>query len=105
MNDLRKYVNEGNVKVLDMFVIHNKYRSDKCGCKITIPTKDIDVLLNDKFWPEGISCRMWEDRRRDRRTANRQWQRRNDNESYDTNEYDYDYESGRYDDYEYEREY
>ena len=62
--EVRAYIHNKNNRVLDVYVIFNKYRRDRCGCKIKIPTQNADVLLDDRFWPEGISCRLWEERAR-----------------------------------------
>ena len=102
-NDVRSYVNSKDIKVLDAFVILNKYRSDKCGCKLTIPTKDIDLLLDDSFWPHGICCRMWEDRSKNQNNPRRRYEnnrtgaisfRENRDDEYDAHGHDYEYERG-----------
>ena len=104
-NDVRRYVCDGNVKVLDCFVIFNKYRSDKCGCKITIPTKDIDILMSEVFWPHGISCRIWEERTkpgfRGQKRFQSNWQRSETRHAHDEGDYNRDYERDNYEDYDY----
>ena len=66
-NDVRKYICDGHAKVLDIHAVFNRFRKDRCGCKITVPVSDIDMLLEQSFWPRGITCREWEERPRRRR--------------------------------------
>ena len=31
--------------------------------KVTLYKDDLSELLNDSFWPVGVSCRIWKDRK------------------------------------------
>ena len=109
-DDVKTYVKSGNVRILDAFIISNKFRADKCGCKVTIATRDIDVLLDVNFWPEGIKCRVWEDRKKHKSNDYRhkkQWHRQPYDIDYDDNYDDYNQDYHEYDDAdeEYDRSY
>ena len=62
-NDIREYMKEQNVSVLNSYVIFNKFRRDRCGVKIEVPLKFVNQLKQEHFWPRGITCRQWEQRR------------------------------------------
>ena len=106
MQEVRNYiVGENNIKLLDTFIIFNKFRKDRCGAKITIPTKDIDSPLASDFWPRGISCRVWEDRRQKQtRSDGRSFKPRHQNSDEREPQYDNDC-YGRDAEYDYERRY
>ena len=106
MQEVRNYiVGENNIKLLDTFIIFNKFRKDRCGAKITIPTKDTDGPLASDFWPRGISCRVWEDRRQKQtRSDGRSFKPRHQNSDEREPQYDNDC-YGRDAEYDYERRY
>ena len=106
-DDVRQHVTQMQIKVIDAHVLFNKFRQDRCGCKITVPTRDIDIVLADDFWPQGISCRLWEERKRNRQSQFRdQWSdhHTDDHRAYRNND-GYGYDNEQRDDYEYSRAY
>lgn len=50
---------KGDVKVLNVWVVKNRYREDMVGCKITVPIDQYEKALEGRFWPENIKSRRW----------------------------------------------
>lgn len=54
------------IRVMNAYVIHNRVCTDMVGCKITVPESQVERAMLPDFWAKNITCRIWEQRRRQR---------------------------------------
>ena len=63
---VKDYAEHGGIRVMSAKVIKNRFCQDVVGCKVFIPEKQIRLACSPSFWPDPVSCRVWEDRVRNR---------------------------------------
>ena len=56
---VKRYCQKGEVRVMDARTITNRVCKDTVGCKIRVPLRQVDDVLQDRFWPIEVSCRKW----------------------------------------------
>ena len=61
MNMVKNHANEKNMRIMSMKVMRYKSVQDVVGCRIVVPEAMEYKLTSSYFWPEGVSCRRWED--------------------------------------------
>ena len=59
-----RYCQKVGVRVMDARTITNKVCKDTVGCKIRIPLRYAEDVLQDRFWPNEVTCRKWAQRPR-----------------------------------------
>lgn len=62
---LKRYVKakRNQVRLISIYVVHNRFCEDTVGCKLTVPARFKDTLLDAEFWPDDVECREWSTRR------------------------------------------
>jgi len=68
--DIRKYAVGAGFRVMYAEVIHNRYCQDVIGCKIWIPLSQVEDAMEYGVWPDGITCRMWAQKRNNQENSN-----------------------------------
>ena len=67
----------GGLRTMSERIIRNRFCTDVVGCKINIPESQVRLACSPSFWPEVVSCRIWENRpRRQNGRYNQQSQKR-----------------------------
>ena len=56
---IRNYCSEGDVKVMRVHVVYNKYNDYVVGCRLTVPMSNKERIIRDTFWPTNVVCREW----------------------------------------------
>ncbi len=51
------------IRIIRPRVIRNKHYDDIVGCKITAPLSHSQKALEDRNWPDNITCRKWTENR------------------------------------------
>ena len=75
---VRSYCQKNGVRVMYARTIRNRYCEDSVGYKLTVPMRQYDDVIADRFWPDEVSCRKLEQKgsnteaRTDFRGADRQ---------------------------------
>ncbi len=64
---VRAHGMSNNLRVITAHVVHNRVCPDIVGCKITVPLSQVGDAMVAGLWAEDITCRKWENRRRDTR--------------------------------------
>lgn len=60
IDSIKAYASVNGLKVMHASVVYNYYCDTSVGCKISIPVSQHEIAINDKFWPNNISCRVWQ---------------------------------------------
>ena len=58
-----KYAQEKGIRIMSCWVIRNRFVRDQVGCKVSVPKEQSQKCRTD-IWPQYITCREWEDRKR-----------------------------------------
>ena len=61
-DNVKKYCFKQDVRVMNAFVIRNKFVEDTVGCQLTVPLRQYDKVITDSFWPCEVTCKKWEHR-------------------------------------------
>ena len=62
--DIRKYGRSKGFRIMSAWVVSNRVTDDMVGCKLRVPTRQVDDMLGNRAWPDGIMCKRWERRER-----------------------------------------
>ena len=62
--DIKKYGRSKGFRIMSAWVVQNRVTDDMVGCKLRVPTRQVDDLLGNRAWPDGIMCKRWEKRER-----------------------------------------
>ena len=62
--NVRHYCEDKGVRVMASRVVRNWHDDQLVGCKISVPERNMDTVIADRFWPHFITCRKWEVRKR-----------------------------------------
>ena len=54
------YIKSKNINV-NSVILKSKPESKYKSFKITVFKRDLNYLLNNDFWPEGVMCKIWRD--------------------------------------------
>ena len=65
--NVRRYCEDKGVRVMASRVVRNWHDDQLVGCKISVPERNMDTVIADRFWPHFITCRKWEVRKRTNR--------------------------------------
>ncbi len=96
-----------NIRIMRFYVKRNRYVSDVVGCKVTVPSTQVQQCKSSSVWPAHVTCRDWTPQKdmRPRREGGYQRQPygryRRENRGYSS-----DYNNGygdKYDSYENDR--
>ena len=60
--DIKEYFNFKNVNICNIERVSHDNAKLK-SFKIAISEEKLDLLLNNNFWPKGVQCRLWRDKR------------------------------------------
>lgn len=71
IREIKTYTKTKGMRVMACRIIYNRYCQDVVGCQITIPESQVRIAVDPATWPNEITCREWEPRRR----TNKQWHR------------------------------
>lgn len=66
INNVKSYAQKGQLRVMSVKVIHNRFCEDVVGCRISVPQTQTAHVLDQDFWPEDIFCRPWFKKRHDK---------------------------------------
>ena len=61
--DVRECGRLGEVRFMQVDVVKNRYCEDVVGCRIRVPTSQVERVTSIEFWPDDIVCRGWKSRR------------------------------------------
>ena len=62
--NVRRYCEDKGVRVMTSRIIRNWHDDQLVGCKISVPERNMDTVIADRFWPHFVTCRKWEVRKR-----------------------------------------
>ena len=62
--DIRKYGRGKGFRIMSAWVVSNRVTDDMVGCKLRVPMRQVDDMLGNRAWPDGIMCKRWEKRER-----------------------------------------
>ena len=65
---VRRYATHKGLRIMGTYIISNKYSEDVTGCKLLVPSSQVQLALSANFWPEEIICREWVERRNTQRS-------------------------------------
>ena len=58
--DMKLFGKSIGLRIMYTAIVRNRYCEDVVGCKIRIPTSQIDEATDIATWPDDIECRKWE---------------------------------------------
>ena len=58
---IRKYIENKNIEVLDIVKVSHSNAKLK-SFKISILENNLGTVLNNNFWPNGVTCRLWKNK-------------------------------------------
>ncbi len=101
---ITKHATQHNIRVMRFYIRRNRYVSDVVGCKITVPSTQVQQCKSSNVWPAHITCRDWTPRKDVRPMREGGYGRQNNSRygGFGNREYrDDDYENGysNYDSY------
>ncbi len=60
--DVKDYATSVGIRVMHTHIIRNRFCDDVVGCKIRVPTSQVEKAITWDTWPDDIECRLWEKR-------------------------------------------
>ena len=58
-NEIKEYCKKQNLRVMSVWVVPNRVTEDTVGCKIRVPLRQVDDMLDGRMWPSDITCKRW----------------------------------------------
>ena len=58
-DEVRAYCKSKNLRIMSVWVLPNRVSHDTVGCKLRVPTVQVDHMLGNRMWPEGLVCKRW----------------------------------------------
>ena len=62
--DLRAYGQAVGLRIMNVEVVKNRYCQDVVGCRIKVPTSQVEKATSVELWPNEVECRKWAPKRR-----------------------------------------
>ncbi|CAH1791414.1 unnamed protein product [Owenia fusiformis] len=59
---VKEHANSKDIKILQVYVVHNRVNSYRVGCKIIVPLSTASKAMESDMWPTPIACREWRTR-------------------------------------------
>ena len=58
--DMKLFGKSIGLRIMFTGIVRNRYCEDVVGCKIRIPTTQVDEATDISTWPDDVECRKWE---------------------------------------------
>ena len=58
-DEIRDYCKKQKLRVMSVWVVPNRVTDDTVGCKLRVPLRQVDDMLDGRMWPDDISCKRW----------------------------------------------
>ena len=58
--DVKKFGKMVGIQIMTTEIIKNRYCQDVVGCKIRIPSYQVEKAQSVETWPDDVICRKWE---------------------------------------------
>ena len=58
-NEIRDFCKKQKLRVMSVWVVPNRVTDDTVGCKIRVPLRQVDDMLDGRMWPSDITCKRW----------------------------------------------
>ena len=65
---ISQYAKSIGIRIMQSTIVSNRYAEDIVGCRIRIPSDEVDKALDSDTWPEDIECRKWSREKPSRRS-------------------------------------